>query len=141
MLDPPPSTLPILSGMERPLRCGLGWPTNFQSRSVPRFSTQRAASVTLGTSSLPPASSKSTLTSGSSDKRRAITDPDEPELQLIDTNALCEIYLRLLLVIRTQINAPSVFAISHHPMDNAEDLFAMVFEQFSKGNFSSSTLS
>jgi len=34
-----------------------------------------------------------------------------------------------------------VFAISHHPMDDAEDFFAMVFEQFSKRDASSSTLS
>jgi hypothetical protein len=30
---------------------------------------------------------------------------------------------------------------SHHPMDDAEDLFAMAFEQFSKGNSCSPTLS
>src|SRR5258706_4923836 len=81
MLDPPPSTLPIWSGMERPLRCGLGWATNFQSRSVPRFSNHRPASVTLGTSSLPPASSNNTLTSGFSARRRATTDPEEPDPQ------------------------------------------------------------
>jgi hypothetical protein len=81
MLDPPPSTLPILSGMERPLKCGLRWATNFQSRSVPRFSNQRAASVTLGASSLPPASSNNTLTSGFSARRRATTEPEEPDPQ------------------------------------------------------------
>src|ERR1700745_180807 len=88
MLDPPPSTLPILSGMERPLRGGLGWPTNFQSSSVPSFPPKRAASVTLGTSSLPPASSKITLTSGFSARRRATTDPEEPDPQTM--KSYCE---------------------------------------------------
>jgi hypothetical protein len=58
----------------------------------------------------------------------------------VDTNALCEIYLRLLFIIRTQIKCSfPVFAISHHPMDDAEDLVAMAFSEFSKGG-SSSTL-
>src|SRR5260221_5897074 len=58
MLDPPPSTLPIFSGMARPLRCGLGWATKAQSRSLPRFRGHCPASMTLGISSLPPASSR-----------------------------------------------------------------------------------
>src|SRR5215813_7111372 len=81
MLDPPPSTLPMGRGMARPLRCGLGCAMNFQSRSVPKFSNHLFASLTLGTSSLPPASSNSTLTSGVSANRRATTEPEEPDPQ------------------------------------------------------------
>src|SRR6266478_1066076 len=95
ILDPPPSTLPIFSGMERPLRYGLGWATKFQSRSVPRFSNHRADSVTLGTSSLPPASSNNTLTSGFSARRRATTEPEEPDPQTM--KSYCDFRLDLSL--------------------------------------------
>jgi hypothetical protein len=35
LLDPPPKTLPMEYGIERPLRWGLGWATKFQSRALP----------------------------------------------------------------------------------------------------------
>jgi hypothetical protein len=41
------------------------------------------ASITLGTSSVPPASSSSTLAAGFSASRRATTEPDEPDPQTI----------------------------------------------------------
>ena len=80
MLDPPPNTLPMSIGMERPLRCRVRLGLETQSRSLPRFKPL-AASMTLGTSSLPPASSSSTLTSGFSASRRATTEPEEPDPQ------------------------------------------------------------
>src|SRR5258708_18422526 len=83
MLDPPPNTLPIEYGMARPLRCGLGWAAKFQSRSLPRFAGHCSARITSGASSGPPASSSSTLTLGFSPRRRATTEPDEPEPQPI----------------------------------------------------------
>ena len=52
-----------------------------QSRSLPRFSVQRAGSSTSGTASVPPASSSSTLTVGFSARRRATTELDEPDPQ------------------------------------------------------------
>src|SRR6267154_2061179 len=79
MRDPPPSILPIFSGMERPLRCGFGWPIKAQSRSLPMFRGHWPASMMLGISSLPPASTKRTLTFAFSAKRRATTEPDAPE--------------------------------------------------------------
>jgi len=47
--DRRPTTLPILSGTGRPLSWGLGWLTNAQSRSLPRFSLswRRAIQVLL----------------------------------------------------------------------------------------------
>jgi hypothetical protein len=86
-VDPPPSTLPIFSGMERPLRCGFGWPIKAQSRSLPRFRGHWPASMMLGTSSLPRASSRRTLASAFSANRRATTEPDEPDPQTI--KSLC----------------------------------------------------
>jgi hypothetical protein len=50
---------------------------------VPRLVGHRAASMTLGTSSSPPASSSSTLTFGFSARRPATTDPEEPEPHII----------------------------------------------------------
>ena len=38
----------MLSGIERPLRCGLGWATKPQSRSEPRLSGHWAGSMTSG---------------------------------------------------------------------------------------------
>jgi hypothetical protein len=67
--------------MERPLRWGFGCPTKFQSRSLPRFIGHLSASMILGTSSSPPASSNSTLTLAFSARRRATTDPEEPDPQ------------------------------------------------------------
>src|SRR5215472_15286182 len=77
--EPPPSTLPMESGKERPLIEGLGWALKFQSCSPPRFKGQLAASLMLATSSSPPASSNRTFTSGFSARRRATTDPEEPD--------------------------------------------------------------
>jgi hypothetical protein len=54
-------------------RCGATYP------STPRIA--RSDSTTLGTSSLPPASSTSTLTSGFSANLRATTEPEDPEPQ------------------------------------------------------------
>jgi hypothetical protein len=50
-------------------------------RSLARFKGHLTASVTFGTSSLPPASTNSTLTSGFSASRRATTEPEEPDPQ------------------------------------------------------------
>src|SRR5215472_19098488 len=77
--EPPPSTLPMESGRERPLMDGLGWALKFQSCSPPRFMGQLAASLMLATSSSPPASSNKTFTSGFSARRRDTTDPEEPD--------------------------------------------------------------
>ena len=79
MLEPPPSTFPIDMGTARSLRCGFGSAANPQSRSLPIFIAHWAASTTFGWSSLPPVSSRSTLTSTFSARRRATTDPEEPE--------------------------------------------------------------
>src|SRR6516225_10178079 len=75
MLDPPPKAFPMPSGMARPLRCGFGSALNCQYLSLPIFVTHWRASVTLGTSSSPPASSNRTLTAGFSARRLATTDP------------------------------------------------------------------
>src|SRR5262245_54737136 len=88
MLDPPPSTFPMLKGMARPLRLGFGAAWNCQSRSVPRFWIHRSASMTLGASSSPPASRSRTVTSGSSASRRATTEPDEPDPQTMKSYTL-----------------------------------------------------
>jgi hypothetical protein len=53
--------------------------TRLGSRSLPRFVDHWIASMTLGTSSVPPASSSNTLTSGFSASRRAATEPEEPD--------------------------------------------------------------
>jgi hypothetical protein len=79
MDEQPPRTLPIESGKRRPLIDGLGSALKFQSCSPPRLLGQLAASRMLATSSSPPASSKSTFTSGFSARRRATTDPAEPD--------------------------------------------------------------
>jgi len=62
MLDPRRAPCPYFGGMERPFRAIWSWATNGQSRSPRGFSTTRPASVTLGPSALPPASSNNTLT-------------------------------------------------------------------------------
>ena len=64
---------------ERPLRCGLARVGKAQSRSLPKFSDQRAASSTAGTSSERPASMSRTEAAGISARRRATTEPEEPE--------------------------------------------------------------
>src|ERR1700730_6590924 len=79
MLDPPPRTLPISRGIERPLRWRLGCPRNLQLRSLVRFRGHLLASITSGTSSLSPASTNKTSTSGFSASRRATTEPEEPD--------------------------------------------------------------
>src|SRR5215813_3143549 len=79
MDEPPPRTLPIESGRERPLMDGLGWALKFQSYSPPRFMGQLVASRMLATSSSLPASSNNTFTSGFAARRRATTDPEEPD--------------------------------------------------------------
>src|SRR5215469_9908004 len=81
MLDPPPSPLPIENGMALPLRWGLGSAMNPQSSSVPKVRGQRFGSSTNSPLSLPPASSTSTVTSGSSANRRATTEPAVPDPQ------------------------------------------------------------
>jgi hypothetical protein len=81
MLDPPPNTLPIENGIERPFTSGFGSPWKFQSRSEPMLAGHCSARITLATSSSPPASTSKTLTSGFSASRRATTDPDEPAPQ------------------------------------------------------------
>jgi hypothetical protein len=67
--------------MARPFRAGFGAARNCQSRSVPRFVGHNAGTVTFGTSSVPPASSSRTRTAGSSDSRRATTEPGDPAPQ------------------------------------------------------------
>jgi hypothetical protein len=52
-----------------------------------RFSGHCSARITSGTSSSPPASSSSTLTSGFSARRRATTDPEEPDPQTMSRTA------------------------------------------------------
>src|SRR5258708_5795246 len=79
MLEPPPSVLPIAQCRDRPFRSGLGFVLNAQSRLPPMLSGQLAGALTFGSSSSPPASSKSTCTSGFSARRRATTDPEEPD--------------------------------------------------------------
>lgn len=60
-------------------RQGIGcWARKPQSRSLPRLSGHCAGSMTVGTSSEPPASSNRTLTSGFSARRRATAEPEEP---------------------------------------------------------------
>src|ERR1700730_15306730 len=88
MLEPPPSTLPTDMGRLRPLRSGLGSAAKLQSVGPPRFSAQRAAAMTLGTSSLPPASSRRTCIPGFSASLRATTDPDDPAPQTITSYAV-----------------------------------------------------
>src|SRR5690349_19513581 len=79
--DPPPTTLPIEKGIDRPLICGFGNPLKPQSRSLPKFVGHWLGSVTLVALSSPPASTNNTLTSGFSAKRRATTDPADPAPQ------------------------------------------------------------
>jgi hypothetical protein len=81
MLEPPPRTLPMDMGMERPFNRGFDVALNDQSCSPPRRVGQAAAFMMFATSSLPPASSRSTLTSMFSANRRATTDPDDPDPQ------------------------------------------------------------
>ncbi len=81
MLEPPPRTLPMDMGMERPFNRGFALALNDQSCSLPRRAGQADASMMLATSSLPPASSRRTLTAALSARRRATTDPDDPEPQ------------------------------------------------------------
>src|SRR5215472_15984036 len=83
MLDPPPSTFPMPRGMARPLRCGFGAAWNCQYLSLPIFVTHWSASVTVGTSSSPPAYSNRTLTAGFSARRLTTTDPAEPDPQIM----------------------------------------------------------
>src|ERR1700730_6855595 len=83
MLEPPPRTLPMFIGMARPFRCELGSALKFQSRSDPRLRNHCPGSFTLGPLSSPPASIRRTLTSGFSASRRATTDPDEPDPQMM----------------------------------------------------------
>src|SRR5258708_8403056 len=85
MLDPPPRTLPIFIGIERPLRLGLGWATKPQSRSLPRFKAHWTDSTTIGTSSLPPASKSRTLPSGFSASRLVTTEPELHEHPTLNT--------------------------------------------------------
>src|SRR6201991_5317923 len=98
MLDPPPSTLPMDQSSDRPFRFGFGRVLNAQSRSLPRFSVQRAGSSTSGTASVPPASSSSTLTVGFSARRRATAKPDEPGPTDDEIVGLAEISPQLSLV-------------------------------------------
>ena len=81
MLEPPPRTLPIESGTTRPLtpRAGSAW--KFQSRSLPRFMGHLSAIHYGGTLTSPLASRSRTLISLFSARRRATTDPDEPDPQ------------------------------------------------------------
>jgi hypothetical protein len=65
--------------MLRPFNRGFGRALNDQSWSPPRNDGQAEASMMLGIPSLPPASNKSTSTAGFSAKRRATTDPDDPD--------------------------------------------------------------
>src|SRR5262249_9102341 len=60
------------------------------------------ASMTLGSSSLPPASISSTLTSGFSARRRATTEPDEPDPQTIKSYCACRSELSLRWFMRTR---------------------------------------
>src|SRR5262245_844558 len=64
-----------------------------QSRSLPRFSGHFSGSLTSATSSSPPASNSRTLTSGISARRRAITEPDDPEPQTM--KSYCDLALCL----------------------------------------------
>src|SRR5215469_12621021 len=93
MLDPPPKTFPMPREIARPLRCGFGSALNCQYLSLPIFVIHRRASVTLGTSSSPPASSNRTLTAGFSARRLATTDPEEPDPQT--TKSYCVFRLDL----------------------------------------------
>ena len=70
-----------LVGMARPFNRGFGLALKAQSCSPPRREGHADASLTLASSSLPPASSRRTLTSAFSASRRATTDPDDPEPQ------------------------------------------------------------
>src|SRR5262245_44497967 len=81
ILDPPPSTLPIDSFSMRPFNCELGSLQHCQSRSLPRFVLILPGSITASTSSVPPASSNSTLASVCSARRPATTEPDAPAPQ------------------------------------------------------------
>ena len=81
MLPPPPNTRPIAYGMARPLTCGLGAAVKPHSRSLPRLVGHWSGSSTAGTSSLPPASSRRTVTSGLAASWPATTQPAEPAPQ------------------------------------------------------------
>src|SRR6516165_11188471 len=81
MLDPPPSTFPIPKERARPLTQRLGSALNCQYLSLPMFVVHCRASATLGTSSSPPASNNRTLTAVFSARRRATTEPEEPDPQ------------------------------------------------------------
>src|ERR1700738_2630779 len=108
MLDPPPKTLPMEYGMARPLRWGLDWTAKFQSRSLPRLAPHCSARITAGTSSGPPASSSSTLTSAFSARRRATTEPDEPEPQTMKSYPGLSSVLAFIFSFLSDVLAPAV---------------------------------
>jgi hypothetical protein len=68
-------------GMARPFSRGFVVALNDQSCSPPRRAGQRSGSMISGESSLPLASSRRTLTSAFSARRRATTEPDDPDPQ------------------------------------------------------------
>src|SRR5215471_17921 len=117
--EPPPRTLPMESGNERPLMDGLGWALKFQSCSPPRFMGQLAASLMLATSSSPPASSNRTVTFGFSARRRATTDPEEPDPQTMKSYCAFNPVARRSWLLRTRSlnstpagsNSTSVFTL------------------------------
>jgi hypothetical protein len=83
-----------LVGMARPFNRGFGLALKAQSCSPPRREGHADASLTLASSSLPPASSRRTLTSAFSAKRSRAADDEvvmrlqlSKQLLLIDTDA------------------------------------------------------
>ena len=83
-----------LVGMARPFNRGFGLALKAQSCSPPRREGHADASLTLASSSLPPASSRRTLTSAYSAKRSRAADDEvvmrlqlSKQLLLIDTDA------------------------------------------------------
>src|SRR5215472_4464412 len=59
----------------------MDWVRPESCRAVPKLVSHCRASLTLGTSSVPPASSSSTEARPLSARRRATTEPDEPDPQ------------------------------------------------------------
>src|SRR5215469_8271556 len=138
MDEPPPRTLPMESGRERPLTDGLGWALKFQSCSPPRFMGQEAASLMLATSSSPPASSNSMFTSGFSARRRATTDPEEPDPHTMKSYCAFKPAVRRAWLLRTRsLNSTSAasnstpvftlhtsFTFRCYVNDNSKDLLS-----------------
>src|SRR5262245_59205233 len=100
--EPPPRTLPMESGNERPLMDGLGWALKFQSCSPPIFMGQLAASLMLARSSSPPASSNKTFTSGFSARRRATTEPEDPDPHTMKSYCAFSPVVRRSWLVRTR---------------------------------------